>query len=76
MSTEERKPEIDSTNTEMESIKSVTVGCADVNALNPTLDIPSTVDKVCEVIKDGEINFEGMLHEEIGMYFAVNCKRN
>ena len=76
MSTEEMKAEIDSANRRIETIKGVVVGSTDVKALYPSLDIPFTVDKVCEVIQESDIQFEGMWYEEIGMYLSVNYSRN
>ena len=71
MSTEEMKSEIDNINTSIKN-KRVIIGSTDVKALYPSLDIPFTIDRVCEVIYNSDIKFEGMWYEEIGMYLAIN----
>ena len=71
MSTEDMKAEIDRVNTTL-SNKKVIIGSADVKALYPSLDIPFTIEKVCQEVLESDLKFEGMWYEEIGLYIAVN----
>ena len=71
ISTEDLKAEIDRVNTEITD-KRVIVGSTDVKALYPSLDIPFTIEKVCEIVLKSDLKFEGMWYEEIGLYIAVN----
>ena len=71
MSTEDMKAEIDRVNATL-SNKKIIIGSADVKALYPSLDIPFTIEKVCQEVLESELKFEGMWYEEIGLYIAVN----
>ena len=43
------------------------IGSTDVKALYPSLDIDFTVAKVCEVIFESSLSFEGLWYEEIAL---------
>ena len=75
MSTEELKSEIDRVNLRTINRK-VIVGSTDIVALYPSLDIPFTIEKVCEVITESNLKFEGMWYEEIGLYIAIHYNRS
>ena len=74
LSTEELKSEIDHVN-QLIINRKVIVGSTDVVALYPSLDIPFTVDRVCDVIYESNLKFEGLWYEEIGLYIAIHCNR-
>ena len=71
MSTEDMKAEIDRVNMTLTN-KRVIVGSADVKALYPSLDILFTIEKVCQIVLESDLKFEGMWYEEISLYIAVN----
>ena len=71
MSTEELKAEIDKVNMSIGS-KEIIIGSMDVKALYPSLDIPFTIDKVCEIINESTLQFENLWYDEISLYLAVN----
>ena len=71
ISTEDLKAEIDRVNKE-NMHKRVIVGSTDVKTLYPSLDIPFTKEKVCKIVFESDLKFEGMWYEEIGLYIAVN----
>ena len=48
------------------------IGSADVKALYPSLDIPFTIQVVCEQIFRSGITFEGIDSEELGLYLSLN----
>ncbi|KAJ7323144.1 hypothetical protein OS493_032147 [Desmophyllum pertusum] len=50
----------------------IIVGSADVKALYPSLDIPFTVEKVCEVFHTSGVQVVGINAEELGLYLALN----
>ncbi|KAJ7389597.1 hypothetical protein OS493_030283 [Desmophyllum pertusum] len=50
----------------------IIVGSADVKALNPSLDITFTVEKVCEVFHTSGVQVVGINAEELGLYLALN----
>ena len=43
-----------------------------VKVLYPSLDIPFTIDKVCEIINESTLKFENLWYNEISLYLAVN----
>ena len=50
----------------------VIIGSADVKALYLSLDIPFTVEKVCEVFHASSVQIIGLNAEELGLYLALN----
>ena len=50
----------------------IIIGSTDVKALYPSLDIDFTVAKVCEVIFESSLSFEGFWYEEIALYVAIH----
>ena len=52
--------------------KKITIGSADVKALYPSLDIPYTIEIVCEELYKSDIKFEGVDTEELGLYLSLN----
>ena len=67
MNTEEMLAEIDNINCNQPHWNLIT-GSTDVKALYTSLDIPFTIDKVCEVLYHSNIKFDGMNYEEVGLY--------
>ena len=47
------------------------VGSMDVEALYPSLDIEFTIDKVCEVLYESTVDFEGLNVKELGLYLSL-----
>ena len=47
------------------------VGSMDVEALYPSLDIDFTVEKVCEVLYESAVKFEGVDYKELGLYLSL-----
>ena len=43
----------------------------DVEALYPSLDIDFTVEKVCEVLYESAVKFEGVDYKELGLYLSL-----
>ena len=48
------------------------VGSLDVKALYPSLDIPFTINVVCEEFQRSTYNVAGVDFEEVGLYIAIN----
>ena len=71
LSTEEMVAEIDRVNTRHHE-SGLVIGSTDVKALYPSLDIDFTVEKVCDVIRQSTIKFEGLWYEELGLYISIN----
>ena len=46
------------------------VGSMDVEALYPSLDIDFTIEKVCELITNSTIEFEGLNYKELSLYLS------
>lgn len=65
---------------EMKKVNSVqvdndlVVGSADVKALYPSLDMDFTIEKVCDVFFESDIQGEGVDYEEVGLYLAINIE--
>ncbi|PFX34698.1 hypothetical protein AWC38_SpisGene381 [Stylophora pistillata] len=53
-------------------VEDVVIGSADVKALYPSLDIPFTIEKVCEVFYTSGVRVDGLNKEELELYLAVN----
>ena len=43
----------------------------DVEALYPSLDIDFTVEKVCELLYESSVKFEGINVKELGLYLSL-----
>lgn len=71
LSTEEMATEIDRVNSRHHE-SGLVIGSTDVKALYPSLDIDFTVEKVCNVIRQSTIKFEGLWNEELGLYISIN----
>ena len=71
LSTEEMVAEIDRVNTRDHG-SGLFIGSTDFKALYPSLDIDFTVEKVCDVIRQSTIKFEGLWYEELGLYIFIN----
>ena len=71
MSTEELKAEIDRVNSRIGN-KDIIVGSMDVKALYPSLEIPFTIEKVCEIISESSLQFENICYDEVSLYLAIN----
>ena len=52
--------------------RGLVIGSTDVKVLYPSLDIDFTVEKVCDVIRQSTIKFEGLWYEELGLYISIN----
>ncbi|KAL9976409.1 hypothetical protein ACROYT_G013708 [Oculina patagonica] len=50
------------------------VGSADVKALYPSLDIDFTIEKVCDIFFESDVQVEGVDYEEVGLYLAINIE--
>ena len=74
LSTEEMCAEIDRVN-QVNANSPIVIGSTDVKALYPSLDIDFTVSKVCEVISQSTLRFEGLWYEEIALYVAVHTSQ-
>ena len=48
------------------------IGSMDVKAMYPSLDIPLTVEKVCEVFQNSDVEIKGVDYHEVGLYIALN----
>ena len=65
---------------EMKKVNSVqvdndlVVGSADVKALYPSLDMDFTIEKVCDVFFESDIQIEGVDYEEAGLYLTINIE--
>ena len=53
-------------------VEDIIVGSADVKALYPSLDIPFTVEKACEVFYTSAVQVVGLNTEELGLYLSLN----
>ena len=71
LSTEEMLAEIDRVNQNNDG-NEIIIGSADEKALYPSLDIDFTIAKVCEIIFESSLRFEGLWYEEIALYVAVH----
>ena len=71
LSTEEMVAEIGRVNTRHDE-SGLVIGSTDVKALYPSLEIDFTVEKVCDVIRQSTIKFEGLWYEELGLYIFIN----
>ena len=72
-STEDMLAEVKESNEFLEDTsEKITIGSADVKALYPSLDIPYTIEIVCEELYKSEIRFEGVDTEELGLYLSLN----
>ena len=47
------------------------IGSMDVEALYPSLDIDFTVDKVCELLYESTVEYEGLNIKELGLYLSL-----
>ena len=47
------------------------VGSMDVEALYPSLDIDFTIEKVCEVLYESTVKYEGLNYKELGLYLSL-----
>ena len=43
----------------------------DVKALYPSLDIPHTIEKVCEIFENSDTEIENVDYEEVSYYIAI-----
>ena len=48
------------------------LGSLDVKALYPSLDIPHTIEEVCEIFKSSCIKIEGIDYDEVVFYIAIS----
>ena len=64
LNTEELLAEVKMVNDQC-TTENIVVGSADVKALYPSLDVPFTVDKVCEVFHTSGVKVAGVDHEEL-----------
>ena len=70
-STEGLIAEIDRINNEGINVSYI-LGSADVDALYPSLDVPFTVDKVCDMFNESDVTYENINYNELGLYIALN----
>ena len=71
LNTEELLAEVKMVN-DQRTTENIVVGPADVKALYPRLDIPFTVNKVCEVFHTSGVKVAGVDHGELGLYLALH----
>ena len=72
-STEDMLAAISECNVELQNTSNnISIGSADVKALYPSLDIPFTIEVVCEQMFKSNISFEGVDSEELGLYLSLN----
>ena len=71
ISTEEMIPEMKKVNS-VQVDNDLVVGSADVKALYPSLDMDFTIEKVCDVFFESDIQIEGVDYGEVGLYLAIN----
>ena len=71
MNTEEMLAEIETINCKQPYI-SLIIGSIDVKALYPSLDVPFTIEEVCEVFHDSNIKIDDVSCEEVGLYLSLN----
>ena len=48
------------------------IGSADVDALYPSLDIEFTIEKICEMFTNSEIEYKNINYKEVSLYIALN----
>ena len=65
MSTEELSAEVDQINEEGIIENTFLVSSMDVETLYPSMDIEFTVDKVCELLYESDIEIEGIYYKEL-----------
>ena len=70
-STEELLAEVERVNMEGLDERDI-VGSADIEALYPSLDIPFTVDKVCEIFEESAVSIQEIDYGELGLYLSLN----
>ena len=70
MNTEEVLAEIEAVNCNQPHTGLI-IGSTDVKALYPSLDIPFTIEKVCEVFYDSDIKIDGVNYEGVGLYASL-----
>ena len=73
ISTEEMIAEMKKANS-VQVDNDLVVGSADVKALYPSLDMDFTIEKVCDVFFESDIQVEGVDYEEVGLYLAINIE--
>ena len=69
-STEELLAEVEKLNREGIDAEDI-IGSMDVEGLYPSLDIDFVVEKVCEVLFDSSVKYEGMNYKELGLYLSL-----
>ena len=47
------------------------IGSMDVVALYPSLDIDFTIEKVCEVLQEISVKYDGLNVKELGLYLSL-----
>ena len=52
------------------------IGSMDVEALYPSLDIDFTIDKVCELLYESSVEYEGLNLKELGLYLSLVMNDN
>ena len=57
---------------ETEISDSLIIGSMDVKALYPSLNIPHTIDKVCEIFENSNITIDNIDYQEVSHYIALN----
>ena len=70
-STEELLAAVEKLNEDGEIDEMDIIGSMDVEALYPSLDIDFTVDKVCEMLYNSKVTFEGINYKELGLYLSL-----
>ena len=71
-STEDMLAAVRESNERLKNKNEVVLGSADVKALYPSLDIPFTINVVCQEYYNSKISFEGVDTEEMGLYLSLN----
>ena len=69
-STEELLAEVERIN-ESDIDETFIIGSMDVEALYPSLDIPFTIEKVCELFHESDIQIEEIDYKELGLYLSL-----
>ena len=69
-STEELLAEVEKLNREGIDASDI-IGSMDVEALYPSLDIDFTIEKVCEVLLNSSVEYEGINYKELGLYLSL-----
>ena len=70
-STEELLAEVERLNREGGLDDQDIIGSMDVEALYPSIDIDFTIDKVCELLLNSNVEFEGINYKELGLYLSL-----